>query len=379
MLENLLRFRKFFPLVILGLLFTGLLAFSGFLFINNNSKEADTNNIINFNNSNPSPTPTLQMPKIELTTPPPSKILTGGTHMFQRFNNCGPASLSMALSYYEIIESQEKLGNDLRPYQIASGDNDDKSVTLEELAEKSKEYGFVPFHRPMGNPELIKYFITYDMPIIARTWTKPNEDIGHYRIIKGYDETTREIIQDDSLQNKNLRFSYEDFNVIWKKFNYEYLVLVPQDKVEVAQAILGEDVDEKVAWRKAVRNAETELSNNPNDITARFNLSVALYNVGEYERSAAEFEQVEQQLSFRVLWYQVEPIQAYYELGNYARVFEITDRVLNNYSRAFSELYIIRGNIYKNQGNIEAARAEYQKGIFYNSNLKAAKDALASI
>ena len=378
MFNNLLKFKKLLFSTLLTFAF-GVLAFSGFLFINNQSQKTDTNNTTSQKNivqkfvEAPSPTP------VPLEVPPNSKILTGGTHVFQTFNNCGPASLSMTLSYYGINETQEKLGNDLRPYQIASGDNDDKSVTLEELAEKSKEYGFVPFHRPMGNPELIKYFITYDMPIIARTWTKPNEDIGHYRIIKGYDETTREIIQDDSLQNKNLRFSYEDFNVIWKKFNYEYLVLVPQDKVEVAQAILGEDVDEKVAWRKAVRNAETELSNNPNDITARFNLSVALYNVGEYERSAAEFEQVEQQLSFRVLWYQVEPIQAYYELGNYARVFEITDRVLNNYNRAFSELYIIRGNIYKNQGNIEAARAEYQKGIFYNSNLKAAKDALAYI
>src|SRR3989344_1067131 len=54
------------------------------------------------------------------TTPtlPPSestKVLTGGTQVFQTFNNCGPAALSMALSYYGIKVSQHELGDILRP------------------------------------------------------------------------------------------------------------------------------------------------------------------------------------------------------------------------------------------------------------------------
>jgi len=318
------------------------------------------------------PTPTLQQP-------PLSKTLQNDYHIFQSFNNCGPASLSMALSYYAIFESQQKLGNDLRPYQIPGGDNDDKSVTLEELAEKSKEYGFIPYHRPLGNIDLIKKFITYDIPLITRTWTTVNEDIGHYRIIKGYDEATQEIIQDDSLQGKNLRYTYDDFNAVWKQFSYEYLVLVPQEKDEIARTILGEDADEKTAWQKAVSISESEVNRNPNDIYARFNLSVALHNIGDYQRSVEEFEKVENSLPFRTLWYQIEPIEAYYELGNYDRVFEITDRVLNYHNRAFSELYLIRGNIYKNQGNLESARAEFEKAVFYNTNLKEAQKLLNSV
>ena len=324
----------------------------------------------------PTPTPTTLL---ILEQPAINKVLNNNYHVFQTFNNCGPAALSMALSYYGINETQQKLGQDLRPYQIPNGDNDDKSVTLEELAEKSREYGFIPYHRPNGSIELIKLFITYDIPIIARTLLKTDEDIGHYRVIKGYDETTQELIQDDSLQGKNLRYLYENFNALWKQFNYEYLVLVPQDKVEIAKAILGEDADEKTAWQKALRQAQGKLQENPNDIYARFNLSVALYNVGEYQRSAEEFEKIEHLLPFRTLWYQIEPILAYYELGNYSRVFQITDRVLSNYNRAFSELYILRGNIYKTQGNIEGARSEFQKAVFYNVNLKPAQEALDSV
>lgn len=314
-----------------------------------------------------------------LTTPPESKILSTNYHIFQRYNNCGPAAMSMALRIYGIDESQEKLGQDLRPYQIASGDNDDKSVTLEELAEKSKEYGFIPYHRPNGNIETIKKFITYDIPIITRTITKPDEDIGHYRVVKGYDENIKSIIQDDSLQDKNLWYKYEDFNTIWQIFNYEYLVMVPKDKVEIANAILEEDANEKNAWEKAARNAREQLESNPNDINARLNLSVALYETGDFKGSTEEFEKVENKLSFRALWYQIEPIQAYYELGNYNRVFQITDKILNNQNRAFSELYLIRGEIYKKQGNIPAAKNEFEKAVLYNKNLKTAKDALSSI
>lgn len=329
-----------------------------------------------------SPTPTqtpTPTPVIILGQPSSSKIINNDYHVFQSFNNCGPAALSMALSYYGINETQQKLGQDLRPYQIPNGDNDDKSVTLEELAEKSKEYGFIPYHRPNGNIEIIKLFITYDIPVIARTLTKPNEDIGHYRIVKGYDSAEQNIIQDDSLQGKNLNYSYEEFNLLWKRFNYEYLVLVPNDKVEIAEAILKEDTDEKTAWKKTVQNAQKELIYKSKDIYTIFNLSVAYYNIGEYQKSVEEFEKIENLLSFRTLWYQIEPILAYYELGNYERVFEITDKILNTYNRAFSKLYILRGNIYKNQGNLEAARSEFEKAVFYNVNLRSAQESLNSV
>lgn len=316
-------------------------------------------------------------PKITLQTPPPAKTLQNDYHVFQTFNNCGPAAMSMALSYYGIKVSQQELGQALRPYQVPGGDNDDKSVTLEELAEKSKEYNLIPYHRPGGNIDLIKKFITYDIPVITRTYLHEGEDIGHYRIIKGY--TENEIIQDDSMQGKNLRYSVENFNNLWEDFSYEYLVLVPKEKQDIAEAILGEDVDEKKAWQKAVKRALDRLENNPNDTVARFNLSVAFYEVGDYQRSTEEFEKIENQLSFRTLWYQIEPILSYYELGQDQRVFEITDKILNYHNRAYSELYILRGNIYKKQGNLEAARSEYQKAVQYNVNLKSAQEALNSL
>ena len=41
--------------------------------------------------------------EIKLIEPPVSKILSSEYHIFQTFNNCGPASLSMTLRYRSIF------------------------------------------------------------------------------------------------------------------------------------------------------------------------------------------------------------------------------------------------------------------------------------
>jgi tetratricopeptide (TPR) repeat protein len=308
------------------------------------------------------PTPTIFVPR--------TTTLPNDYHVYQTFNNCGPAALSMTLSYYGINETQEKLGQELRPYQNPQGDNDDKSVTLEELAEKSKDYGLIPYHRPNGDATIIKKAIANGMPVITRTLLTPRDDIGHYRVVKGYDDDLGVFIQDDSLQGKNLTYQYDAFDGLWKQFNYEYLILAPKNKKQLVEDILGEDADEKTAWAKAVKRSQKQLAINPDDIYARLNLSVAYYEIGEYEKSVEEFQKIETLLPMRTLWYQIEPIEAYYELGNYEKVFSLTDSILNNYNRAFSELYILRGKVYQQLGSIEAAKAEFEKAVLYNRNIK---------
>src|SRR3989338_4275562 len=279
-------YRKFSLLLIIAVM--GLIAAK--ILVVNPTEQAEPKHFLQTSQTvtaTPAPTqPTpVNEPQVKLSEPGNQKTLKNNYHIFQTFNNCGPASLSMALSYYGINVSQKEIGDDLRPYQNPQGDNDDKSVTLTELAEKAKEFGLVPYHRPNGNIELLKYFITYDIPVITFTWTKPNEDIGHYRVVKGFDETSNELIQDDSLQGKNLRFKYDDFNVLWNKFNYEYLVLVPKDKVGIAEAILGDNKEESKAWKNAVDILAKFLEKNPDDVLARFSLSISYYYTGEYKKS----------------------------------------------------------------------------------------------
>lgn len=274
----------------------------------------------------------------------------------------------MLLSYHSITVSQTELGQKLRPYQNPQGDNDDKSVSIEELAEESKTYNLVPYHRPNGSIKLLHLLLSSNIPVLVRTWLHPGEDIGHYRIIRGYDDTTQELIQDDSYEGKNLRYTYETFNAMWQPFNYEYLILVSPEQKEHAELLLGNAVDEQDAWRAVLQRATDESQSAPNNPYPIFNQSVALYHLGDFPKSVSIFESIQSQLPFRMLWYQIEPIEAYLAVKNYDTVFSLTDSVLNNHNRGFTELYILRGKAFQEMGKSAEAKKEFENAVFYNKN-----------
>lgn len=326
------------------------------------------------------PTSTIiPTPTIIINMSPQTKIIPQEIQVFQSFNNCGPASLSMLLSYFNTNISQDVIGQQVRPYQNGQGDNDDKSVTLPELEAFAKKQNFLTYHRPNGSLETAKLLIANDIPFIVRTWLNPNEDIGHYRVVRGYDDTTQEFIQDDSYQGGDLRYSYEEFMSMWQPFNYEFLIIIPPEKEEIVKNILQEDISWETAWQNALEKAKQEQLVQPENPYIIFNQSVAYYYLGYYDNAIMTYESVSSKLPNRMLWYQIEPIQSYLEVGNYERVFSMTDIILNNQNRGFSELYIIRGKAYEAQGNIELARQEYQQAVFYNQNLTEAQTALQNL
>ncbi|MDP3991596.1 MAG: C39 family peptidase [Candidatus Colwellbacteria bacterium] len=310
---------------------------------------------------------------------PPAKTIGGLTHVWQSFNNCSSVALVIALSQWDIKDTQEKIALATRPWNNPRGDNDDKSVTLYELAEYAEERGLATYVRPNGDIELLKKFVANDIPVIARALTYPDKDYVHYRVVKGYDDNKKVIIESDGIEGLSEAYSYDKWMHLWKEFNYSYLVVVPPAKQSVVEEILGEDKDEKVAWQNAKERAEGELTKNSNDRRAHYNLVTALYYLGDYKGAVQEFEKVEPYLTPHKLWYQMEPIEAYFKLGNYDRVLILADSVINNNNKSVSELYILKGKIYQERGDRTLARKEFEKAVYYNEALKAAKDALASV
>lgn len=319
------------------------------------------------------------VPTVAVAQPPAEYVIPQQLQVNQTFNNCGPASLSMLFSYQGKNISQDVLGKKLRPYQNQQGDNDDKSVTVEELSVEAKNYSLLSYHRPHGSMTLIKTLIANDIPVLVRTWLSPDEDIGHYRIVRGYDDTTKQIIQDDSYEGADLRQSYDVFLEMWQPFNYEYMIVVSPYKKQLVEQILKTDTNKKTAWINAYNKAVEEAKDQPENPYPIFNQSVALFHLGKYEQARDLYESVQFQLPWRMLWYQTEPIESYVKTGNYEQVFTLTDQILSNENRGFSELYLMRAESYKQQGDIDAARAEINKAIYYNNNLASAKEALQQL
>lgn len=316
---------------------------------------------------------------VRLVEPGNYALTENPTQVYQTFNNCGPATLSMILSFYGVNATQAELGNKMRPWQNQSGDNDDKNVFSYQFIDLARAYGLSGVNRPNGDIELLKRFTANGIPVIVKTWLNVNDDIGHFRVVRGFDEERKVIIQDDSYHGPNRKIPYYDFLSMWQPFNYDYIVIYSKDMEGKVLAIIGEDVTEKTAWENSLARAAKEGPLSPESVYPTFNASVAAYYLGDLKKTVSEFEKVESKLPRRMLWYQIEPILAYQSLKNYDRVFEITSRILENGNRAFSELYLIRGEIYLAQGDKEKARQEFELAVKYNQNLKKAKDALNSV
>ncbi len=310
---------------------------------------------------------------------PAEALLQSNYYVSQTFNNCGPSALSMALSFYGIQASQQTIADDIRPDNNLTGHNDDKSTSPDQIVQEAEKYRLVAYYLPNGNIQTLKEFISNGIPVITRTFLNTQEDFAHYRVIKGYDDATGEIIDEDGFQGPNARFSYSDFMTLWQPFNYEYVVMVTPDKEALVQKILGKEFDSNVAWQDAVQTAKQALNQNPNSVYASFDLSVALYHTGDYQDSVNQFEQVQNQLSEHALWYQIEPIESYYELGNYSKVFSLSNAILNDGNPAFPELYVLQGESYLKERNTVSAKSSFEQALVYNKNLQSAKDALNSL
>lgn len=305
---------------------------------------------------------------------PVEKAIPLKKQIFQTFNNCGPATFSMLLSYYGFDVSQQELGNKLRPYQVPNGDNDDKSVTLDELVEEAKNYNLTAYYRPAGNKELLKQFIANDIPVVLRTWLNDKDDIGHFIVVRGYSDTEQVVISDDSYYGKNRKTSYETLMKRWQPFGYEFMVVATPNQVPMVKSILRINFDQNTAWKNAITLALQENQQLPTSPYPPFNASIAYYRIGDYTNSVKTFEEVETHLPRRMLWYQIQPIEAYQKLKNYDRVFQLTDAILNDHNHAFSELYYLRAQAYLDQNKRDSALNELQLAIKYNQNYAAAKE-----
>ena len=300
-------------------------------------------------------------------------------YVAQTFNNCGPAALSMMLSYYGIRVDQQTLADILRPTNNRTGKGDDKSTTPEKLAAQAETYGLVAYFRPNGSIDLLKRLTAKGYPMMVRTLLVSDEDYAHYRVVRGYDESKKTIIEDDGFQGKNVSIAYNDFLFLWKPFNYGYVVFAAPDKRAELEAIIGEDVDELAAWKKAALAGAEAVAADPNDMTQWFNLSVADYYIRNYAGSVRAFEAAESALTKHVLWYQLEPIEAYYALGNYDKVFSLAQKIFSDNNLAYPDLPVLLGKSYLKKGDRVSARKAFETALAYNKDLRSARDALASL
>lgn len=306
---------------------------------------------------------------------PPAYRLNGIKHQWQTWNNCGPATITMALSYFGRKETQTDAMGSLK------GNPNDKNVSPQELVGYAKSQGMEAEWRVGGNLDRLKQLLANDIPVVVEVWfeAEPNDWMGHYRLVAGYDDSAKNLIVYDSVRGGNLQQTYSSFETQWQVFNRLYLPVYPPEKAAVVARILGPDRDDRQMYTRALTVAQAEASAQPDNAFAWFNAGSSLAALGRHAEAVAAFDQARTlKLPFRMLWYQFSPFEAYLATGRANDVLTLT---AGNLQRAndLEESHYFRGRALQAQGNIAAARAAYQAALKVNPRHTPSSHALSTM
>jgi len=330
----------------------------------------------------PTDTPTIT------PTPLPTKVvLKGVVHEFQKWNNCGPANLAMALSYWKWKGDQRDTAAFLKPNQR------DKNVMPYELtAFVNKETDFKALWRPGGDLDLLKRLIAAGFPvIIEKGFEGPGFDgwMGHYELLSSYDDKKARFLAQDSYIMPNLPVPYEDVEKYWQHFNYTFVLVYPPERENEVLDLLGPLADETSSYQLAAQKASEEIfsSEGRRKAFAWYNRGTNLVYLDDYAGAAqaydnyfkiyATLDSKKVNLPWRNVWYQTGPYWAYFYTGRYYDVINLATTTIAAVSEpAIEETWYWRAMAKEALGDKQGAIADLEKAAELNSHFGNAQRAL---
>jgi tetratricopeptide (TPR) repeat protein len=323
--------------------------------------------------STPVPTTTINpTPTVEATPLPALVQLENDCYEPQGWNNCGPATLAMALRFYGWTGDQYAVALATKP------DKDDKNVSPEEMLVYAYSLGKYAVMGYAADAQVLKLLISNGFPVIAETWfvPEPDDEMGHYRLLTGYDDTTQQFTTQDAYNGADQLVSYDELESLWKVFNRAYVVVCEAERAQDLSALLGSTIDPEAMYRSALAVALAETTANPEDRYAWFNVGTNYVGLGEYEKAAEAYDRARMlNLPWRMLWYQFGPFEAYLAIGRYQDVIALADANLA-VTANLEESYYYRALARRAIGDDEGARADLEKALQYNPLFERASEAL---
>jgi len=331
----------------------------------------------------PSATPTL------IPTPIPVSIrLTGVVHEYQKWNNCGPATLAMALTYWGWKGDQRDTAPVLKPNPR------DKNVMPYEMKAYVDEHtGLRAIVRVAGNLDLLKQLIAAGFPVVVEKGFEVSGEgwMGHYEVLTGYEDDKQRFIAQDSYIMENLPVPYAELENFWQDFNYIYLVIYPPEREAEVMAMLGADADETANFQLAVERAsnETAALQGREQYFAWYNRGSSLVNLGDFAGAAAAYDQAfrmypdipENERPWRILWYETGAYFAYFYAGRYNDVINLATTTLSRLSDepVLEESYVWRARAKAALGDTQGAIEDLRKSLEMHAGFPPAVQELAAL
>lgn len=267
---------------------------------------------------------------------PASFALDGMGLEYQTMNNCGPANLSMNLTYWGWATNQHITEEGLKSHK------DDRNVMLLEMLAYAEEntnlHGLVRYG---GDLEMVKRLLSAGIPVlIERGHSDPDDGwMGHYSIVTAYDDSTQTVRIPDTLLGM-MSMTYDELTSDWWHFDGIYLVVYPAEREQEVLSLLGSDADPVQNLQNTLAKLDSRIQSvDGQDLFfALYSKGSVLVEMGDYLNAALAYDQAfaaYNQLDFglrpwRITWYQVGPYLAYYYSGRYEDVFNLADQTINN-------------------------------------------------
>jgi tetratricopeptide (TPR) repeat protein len=321
--------------------------------------------------------------------------LTGISVERQLMNNCGPATLSMYLSFYDWGKDQIAAGGALRP------NDKDVNVMPYELVDYVNEHTEQrALWRYGGDLQTIRALLNAGFPLMIEKSFEPyslrNEGwMGHYNLVVGYDDERQSLTVQDSYFMSyppwggqipietwdtfiGFDFSYAELEQAWRSFNYVFIVVYPPERENDVLNALGPLADEEGACRIAYDRAAQQtssLTDVRDEYFAWFNTGTSLVCLEEYDTAATAFDTAfgiypdiqQDSRPYRMLWYAIGPYPAYYYTGRYQDVIDLADQTLGYMAEpVLEESYYWRALSYYALGNTTRAVADLRASLEYH-------------
>ncbi|MEP7167212.1 MAG: C39 family peptidase [Candidatus Woesebacteria bacterium] len=297
------------------------------------------------------------------------------THTYQKLNNCGPSTASMAASSVGVTFDQFAAAD------VLKGSYTDKNVAADELEAFLNTKGLRAVYRINGNKAMIEQLVSQDIPVIVEQWLVKRgngELVGHYRVVRGYDQQSKLFTTNDSFNGPNFVIPYTQFDEWWRPFTRGYIVVFKPEQTALVQSIMGSDWDQTQNLRNALPVFQSEVQS-IGDNYAYFNVGTTADRLKIYP-TAKEAYDVALSKAFpeHFLWYQFGPLDTYANIGEYDKVLQMTSELLSQTGEMEEPRYY-RGVVYEKQGNTAQARSEFEKALAANPRYLPAKTALEQL
>ena len=318
-------------------------------------------------------------PELEIVTLTPTDVplptqvsLPSPRYAQQTPNNCGPATLSMALHLYGWEGDQKDISDAVKPVIP------DRNVNPEELAYYVRNFaGWLNIgYRVGGDLPTLKKLLAAGYPVIVESVTSldpndalgPNDDLwaAHYLLLTGYDDDAQTFTIQDSYHGKDLTISYSQLEEEWEPFNNLYMVIYfPDSEAELA-SLLGSAWDVDANREQSLANARARTESNPDDAFAWFNLGSDLVYFEQYQDASLAYDKAREiGLPLRMFRYQFGPFWAYFHADRIEDLQVLTEYALSITDMS-EETWFWHGWALYRQEDYAGAKAAWEKALKIN-------------